>query len=207
MSKTATKFVTPVGNAIYPSVITPDTKFDDNGQYKCDVLVPEADAQPLVDELTAIYKAHVGKAPKKSENSMFEEALDKETGESTGDIKFKIRIKNRISKKTGKLWDRQPAQVNRQGKLMPKDAYVDIGSGSKVRVGFEAYEWIAAGKKGVSLQLTLVQIIDLKERTGGAADPNEYGFGQEEGTFDEDEGETAEGFADESGDGDDNPDF
>ena len=69
---------TPVGTAVYPRLQTPDTKFDELGTYKADVSIPLVDAEPLMAELAADYKKHVGKAPKKADNSMWMMEVDSE---------------------------------------------------------------------------------------------------------------------------------
>lgn len=158
------QFETPPGIAVYPRLKTPDTKFDDLGIYKADLAVPKADAKPLMDELTALYKAHVGKAPKASENTMWETQTD-EAGEETGNIIFKLRVKNKIRKKDGALWDRRPVQFDAAG----NDIDVNPWGGSQMIVVFEAYEWDAGGKKGVSLQPLAVQILELVEGEGKSA--------------------------------------
>ena len=98
---------TPVGIAVYPRLKTPDTKFDELGAYKADISIPAAEAAPLVEQLMDIWKSHVGKAAKKSDNPMFSLETD-DSGEETGNVIFKMRAKNKMNKK-GELWDRRPS--------------------------------------------------------------------------------------------------
>lgn len=164
---------TPLGVAVYPRLKTPDTKFDELGIYKADVAVPLADAEGLMEELQAIHKAHTGKPAKKSENTMWIMEVD-EAGEETGRVIFKLRVKNRMTKK-GELWDRRPVQFD--AALKPID--VNPWGGSKMVVSFEVYEWTSGNKKGVSLQPVGVQIIDLV--TGSGPDASSMGFAAQEG--------------------------
>lgn len=183
------RFSTSRGIAVYPRLKSPDTKFDELGIYKADVSVPLADAEPLMAELQAIHKAHTGKPAKKSENSMWIMEVD-DQGEETGNVVFKLRIKNRMNKK-GELWDRRPKQFD--AALKPID--VNPWGGTEMIVSFEAYEWDAGGKKGVSLQPQGVQILNLV--TGSGPDASSMGFAAQEGyTAGPEEG--SEGLTDQS---------
>lgn len=187
---------TPVGTAVFPALKRPDTKFDELGVYKADLAVPLSEAEGLMAELTAIFKAHTGKAPSKADNTMWYLEEDKESGEPTGNVVFKLRIKNRIGK-DGKPWDRRPKQFD--ARLKPID--VNPWGGTKMVVSFDVYEWNSGGKKGVSLQPVGVQILDLKTGNGGA-DPAAMGFATRDGyVADEEPNGSDYGF-----DSDDTPD-
>lgn len=166
---------TPVGTAVYPRLKTPDTKFDELGQYKADVSVPADIAAPLVEKLMAIWKNHVGKAAKKADNPMFANEVD-EAGEETGNVIFKLRVKNRMNKK-GELWDRRPKLFD--AALKPTD--VNPWGGTKYAVSFDTHEWDYGDKKGVSLQPVGVQIIELVTGEGNGADASSMGFAAQEG--------------------------
>lgn len=182
---------TPPGIAVYPRLKTADTKFDELGQYKADISIPKAQAKDLMTELQAIHKAHTGKAAKASENTMWYLETD-EAGEETGNVVFKIRVKNRMTKK-GDLWDRRPKLFD--AALKPID--VNPWGGTEYIVSFDVYEWVAGDKKGVSLQPAGVQILNLV--TGSGPDASSMGFQAQEGytSPDEDEGDTA-GLTDQS---------
>lgn len=188
---------TPVGTAVYPRLKTPDTKFDELGQYKADVSIPLAEAQPLMDELQADHKRHTGKPAKKSENTMWIMEVD-DSGEETGNVIFKIRVKNRMTKK-GELWDRRPKLFD--AALKPID--VNPWGGSKMVVSFDVYEWNAGDKKGISLQPVGVQIIDLV--SGSGPDASSMGFSAREG-YASPEHEGSEGMSDQSEGADDGDD-
>lgn len=168
----------PSGIAVYPALNRPDTKFDELGAYKADFKIPLAKAQKFIDQLSAVWKNHTGKPVKKSENPMFYMELD-DDGEETGNVVFKVRVKNRLNKQ-GKLWDRRPLMIDAKKNDFPVD--VAVWGGTTYRVQAEVYEWTAGTKKGVSLQPTMVQIIDLV--TGGGKGDSS--------AFDEEEGFEAE---------------
>ncbi len=188
-----TRLSLPPGTAVYPRLKTPDTKFDELGMYKSDVAVPLADAEPIIAQLSEIHKAHTGKAPKKSENTMWQLETD-EAGEETGNVVFKCRIKNRMNRK-GELWDRRPKLFD--AALKPID--VSPWGGSVLINSVDVYCWDAGGKKGVSLQPVGVQVLKLVEGDGGSA--SDYGFGAKDG-YTAPEDDAASGLTDQT-DGDD----
>lgn len=190
-----TRLSSPLGTAVYPRLKTPDTKFDELGQYKADIAVPLAEAAPLMEKLQTIHKAHTGKPAKKAENTMWIMQLD-DAGEETGNVIFKIRVKNRTTR-SGEVWDRRPKLFD--ANLKPID--VNPYGGTKMIVSFDVYEWVAGDKKGVSLQPVGVQIIELVSGTGGGADPSAMGFKAQEG-YSAPEYDGAEDFEEQSDEGD-----
>lgn len=153
----------PKGVAVYPALYKPDTRFDELGQYKADFKVPMAEAKPFMEKLQKIIKEHVGKAYPAKKNPFWEYELDKETGEETGFVVFKVRAKNKISKKTGKVWDRKPPLINAKKQDLPDDC--NPWGGSVIRVQGEVYLYDQP-KKGGRLDIVLVQVIELV--TGGS---------------------------------------
>jgi len=170
-----TRISLPLGRAIYPSLKRADTKFHELGIYKCNVSVPLKEAASTMEKLTQIHKQHTGKVPSKSDNSMWKMEIDEETGEETGNVIFKCSVKN-VQRKNGEMWDRRPKQFD--AKMKPVD--LDPSGGTELYVSASIYEWVAGGKKGVSLQPLAVQIINLVER-GGGADAAAFGFGKHDG--------------------------
>ncbi len=167
------------GVAVYPALNRPDTKFDELGQYKADVKLSAEDAAPLIAKIQAVAKEHMGKVMPKAKNSAFEAVLNDE-GEETGEVLFKIRVKNKLRKSDGKLWDRRPLVIDAKKNDLP--VAVAIWGGTTMRVQFEVYPWNTGAKKGISLQPIMVQVIDLV--TGG-------GRGDAD-AFDEEDGYEAE---------------
>ena len=178
---------------MYPALNRPDTKFDDNGIYKADVRFPIAEAEPLIKKFMAIWKEHVGKAPKRSDNPMFYDETG-EDGNATGFVVFKLRVKNKL-RKDGKLWDRQPLMID--AKKNDFDPSIAIWGGTKYRVQVEIYEWVNSGKKGVSLQPLIVQILDLKTGDGSG---DRSAFDEEDG-YEASSGGDKSNFEDEDGSG------
>ena len=183
------------GKAVYPRLGQPDTKFDELGQYKADVSMPLADAEPIMETLSKAFKAHTGKPPKKADNTMWYFETN-EDGEETGNVVFKCRVKNKLRKRDGQLWDRKPKLFD--ASLKPVD--VNPFGGSTYVVSAEVYCWTAGAKTGVSLQPLGVQIIELVSGSGPSA--SSMGFKAQEGfTAQNEYGEDDEG-EDDTGDQD-----
>lgn len=196
---------TPRGTAVYPALHRPDTKYDDNGSYKADIRLDPSkpEVKKFLAKLDAIFKEHMKRAhPKNADPSnkiaLYYQEVDKESGDPTGFIILKLRIKNKISKKTGDLWDRRPAQFDAKGRPIrdPKR----VGGGTEMIVSIEPYCWQHNGQKGVSLQPQAVQIIKLVEWTS-QKDAAAYGFDEQDG-YVEGEDDSRGRFSDESGDDD-----
>ena len=188
------KFVTPLGVAVYPSLNRPDTKYNDLGIYKADVSVPIAEAKPLMDRLSVVFKEYTGKEPNKTENTMFK--VEDNDGKST--VLFKLRIKNRMTK-TGDLWDRKPKIFDSE--LTPIS--VNPRGGRGMRGSLETYAWDAEGKKGIGLEPMAVKIVKLV--SGEDTDGKSFGFDAEDGfTADASEGFVDDPVAANDPDGDDN---
>lgn len=192
MSKQTIKITFPKAEAVYPALGRPDTKFDELGQYKADFRLPEAEAEPVIAKLQKIVKEHTGKAYPKKKNSMWYYEVDPETGDETGSVVFKVRVKNKLRKSDGKLWDRRPLLIDAKKNDLPTDT--NPWGGTIYRVQAEVYCYHQP-QKGVTLQPLVVQIIDLV--TGGSkadtsAFDEEEGFEIEADTSDfEDEGEAS----------------
>lgn len=201
MSNNSLQFRTPKGVAVYPRLKDPDTKFHDEGQYKADLKVPADVAKPFIDKWREQYKTWTKKAlnkkPDRSDRNAFYYFETDEDGDETGFVIFKLRVKNKITKR-GDLWDRRPAQFDAKGK--PIASPKNVGGGTTMIVAGEVYLWeTPSGGKGMSLQPEGIQILDLKEFTGGKS-ADDFGFGAEDGF--EDDGEDTP-FGDETGDDDD----
>jgi len=175
------------GKAVYPRLAQPDTKFDELGRYKADVAMSKFEAKQIMEILSEHFKAHTGKAPNKADNTMWYFETN-EDGDETGNVVFKCRVKNKLRKRDGKLWDRKPKLFD--AALKPVD--VNPFGGSTYVVSAEVYAWEAGAKKGVSLQPVGVQIIELVSGSGPSA--SSMGFKAQEGYMaDPDEGDYADG--------------
>lgn len=206
------RVTTPAGKALYPRLTKPDTKFNADGEFKVDLLLPQDDAAPLIEKIDAmiaeahkkaIEEAKTPAAKKKIKaynvQTPYEEHVD-EDGNETGEIKFKFKQKAKITGKDGDPIKMRVAIFD--AKLKPIKGDLMAGSGSVMKVSFEMVPYCIAGQKavGVTLRLKAVQILELVEY-GGGDDASAFGFGEEDGF--EDSGDGSEDFEDDTSDDDD----
>lgn len=164
------------GKALWCKVFEPDTKFDSNGIYSVDLLIPETKAQQLCEFLDGVadkrYKEEVKAKPKLkaslSTRPAYETDYD-EDGNETGNLKFKFKLKASGQTRDGRDYSQKPAVVDAKRKPMTEE--VAVGNGSTIKVAFEPIPYVMASTKqvGVSLRMKAVQIIDLVEYGGSAA--------------------------------------
>lgn len=192
-------FRTPAGRAVYPKLTEPDTKFKENGEYSVQLLLTEAEAQPIVAQCEAVRQQAFdeqleklkAEKPKMAEAKLREtiKLADlpikryeaPETGEETEfyRVNFKMAAAG-TSKKTGKPWTRHPQLFDARNNPISSDG-IQIWSGSVLKVAYSLVPFFTKlVGAGASLRLEAVQIIELV--SGGARDAAGYGFeAQEDG--------------------------
>lgn len=169
------KITLPKGLAVHPHLSAPDYKYDTNGVYQSRLRVPVEAAKPVMDKIASYFESYAGKKLTPKDNTVFELEED-DTGERTGNVLFKVKAANKVNR-NGELWDRKPRLVDASGQ--PTKA--NIGAGSTIRIGCEIYAWTnSSGKKGVSLQPQIVQVIDLVEPSSSVS-LEEFGIEAEDG--------------------------
>ena len=52
-------FTTPVGVAAFPYLSTPDTKFNEEGEYKVNLILTKEVAQPVITQIDSVYDENV----------------------------------------------------------------------------------------------------------------------------------------------------
>ena len=57
MSKNAPQLTTPIGTAVYPKLVHPDTAFDDAGEYKCKLHVTKEDFEEFKAKVDPLVEA------------------------------------------------------------------------------------------------------------------------------------------------------
>jgi hypothetical protein len=176
------RFTTPRGIARYPRLNSPDTKFNPEGDYKVDLVVKTSLVEELIQEIDKAFAAQMTetKSDPKNKGKKIKEAdlpyrLNPDNEEETI-LKFKCKA-SFTDKKTGQVKPLRPGLFDKYGKEFPLETIV--GGGSVIRVSFEMIPFfVAAVGVGVSLRLSAVQVIELKEYTGGG-DAKSYGFEDE----------------------------
>ena len=156
------KFTSNKGRAQYPWLNQPDTAFGGEPKYKTNLIVDDASA--LVEMINQVAESEFGKNWSKAR-------LPYKTDEDTGETVFLTK-----SKYVPSFFDATGA--NLVGEQVPK-----IWGGSVLKVGGFIAPYEVSGSKGVTLQLTRVQVIDpvsSGEQGGDGFDAVEGGFvGQE----------------------------
>lgn len=209
------RFTTPEGRIKFAWLTKPDMKYPKNGGgvFKATLILPEAEAQPLIEQLDAALEKAVEEAkvlvtenPKlaaslKKQNKMdskgrltvvqpYSEELD-EDGKATGNYEFTFKM-NELGKpkEDGTQKRNAPAIFDAAGKPLKKG--VAVYGGSLVAINFSLLPFCApVSGTGVSLRLNAVQVIELMTSGGGSAES--FGFKKREGyTADESEGDDEE---------------
>lgn len=192
--KKTERFVSPKGIASYPYLTEPDTKFNPDGDYKVSLIVAGDDANKIINFLTEQHKDAVAKAKKDNAGKRVKEGDLPFFENDDNTVTFKFKLKAKVTPKNGKPFEQKPALFDAKGK--PLTSEPKIGGGSVIKVSYEVVPYYTAvAGAGVSLRLKAVQIIELKEYSGGSTAEN-YGFGEEEG-FEADDDETLPFDADE----------
>ena len=176
--QTYTKLVTPVGVSQFAWLNKPDTKFDDNGHYKVNLILDGNSAKPLIKSINDENKKAVEMAKEKSKgkniktaNTPFEEEYA--DGKPTGNIIFKFKAKAKIIMKNGDVIDNKVPIFDSKGTPMTNQVW--SGSEMKVSADMIPYYTAMAGA-GVSLRLKAVQITKLVEASG--ANSSAHGFSE-----------------------------
>ena len=165
------------GSALWAKVFEPDTKFNPLGDYSINLQMPVADAAAMSEQLESIVQAKFNEAIKEDprlKNTLTTQdvcatVFDRETGDDTGLVEFKFKLKAKVQKRDGTYYEQQPAVLD--SKKVPISNQVLVGNGSRVKVAFEPIPYVMASTKkaGVSLRLKAVQVIDLVEYGNSAA--------------------------------------
>lgn len=157
-------FLTPPGIAQYPHIVEPDTEGQyATGKHTTKLIMTPAEAKPLIDLITKVAADH--KAGKDCKVPYKDEMIkDGDSKKATGNIMFSLS-----SKFAPLIMDPK----NKPIKVKKMSDEFNIGAGSKLRIAGEVYSY----DKGISLQMSQVQVLDL---VAGRASM----FDAQEGTFD-----------------------
>lgn len=159
----AKTMVTPIGEAVYPRLLKPDTKFNEAGEYKVTLKIKKQDAVTILSDLDKYLNDSLATFEKEAKGKKLKLAPKPYSIE--GDF-FLLKIKMKasgINKKTKQLFTQRPIVVDAKKNPVPLDTYVD--SGSKCKCVFDAipYNSPMTGA-GITLRLKMVQIIELVTR-------------------------------------------
>ena len=173
------QLVTPEGKAVYPHLNLADEKYDDDGVFSTKLAIAAEHAGELLAKLEEFaeesYKGHCKEQRKpklKRHDNPWDEEYDRD-GQATGNMLFKFKMKA----KTKAGVELRPVLVD--AKKNPMSDH--IGSGSKMKVAFEARSWfVPALGAGITLRLRGVQVLELVEWSAGVS-ASALGFDEEDG--------------------------
>lgn len=192
MSKTTKKtkpitLNTPLGTARYPWLTAPDTRFNEEGEYAVQLLLPEdaPEVKALVKKLKDVYEEFRAtlddpkKAKKEPETYGFSSDLD-DNGDETGYLVFKFKSKTGYTNKKGERVSlTAPALFDAKLKRLP--AGTPIWGGTTMFVNFTPSAYFQGKNCGVTLRLNACQIIELVGGDNSSKAGSDFGFNSEEG--------------------------
>lgn len=182
--------LTPVGDAVYPHLVRPDTKFNAAGEYKTRVAFEDnEEIREVIERLEGIRDEFLNsltpakRKKVKSVEDVFTEETDDED-EPTGRVIMNFKQKALIKTKKGDEFRPQVHLFDSKNKrVFPKS----VGSGSRIACFAEIVPYFMESTKivGVSLRLKAVQILELRE--GAATSGDAFGFDVREGGYEGDD--------------------
>ena len=186
-------FLTPVCIAGFSSIDVPDTKFadekdpDDHGAYKAMLRMPKdaPETKQFIGRLEELFaqfvkeqEAEKGRKVKIHDDGIpWQDEEDRETGEPTGNILVRTKLKAFVRLKSGKGFPQRPKVFNANRDVLSE--VPAMGAGSTIRVSGQVNMWHTS-KAGMSLWLEGLQILDLVERNKQRETADEFGFDNEE---------------------------
>ena len=174
MAQAPNVFTTPKGIAQYPWLSKPDTKFNEEGEYKVNLILTKKEAAPVIEQINAAFAENFKIQEKehgkdiKTANPPYVDELD-DDNKPTGNVIIKFKSKALYA----------PAIFDAKGNVM-KDS--NIWGGSEIRVnGSIAPYYVKLIGAGVALRLRAVQVIQYVE--GGTGSADRFGFEEVDGGF------------------------
>ena len=166
MSKDVNKLVTPIGTAIYPKLVEPDTAFDEAGVYTCKLHVTKeefsefkAKVDKMADAAYAAECASQGKEVRKASSCPVRITQD-------GDYEILAKQKAKITTRKGETIEFNVPLYDSQVKII--DNKPKIGSGSRIRMSVVFSPWFVSSQGwGYTLRLKEAQVLELVEYGGG----------------------------------------
>jgi len=155
--------ISELGEAIYPHLNKPDVKFNENGEYKLTLKIPEAKAKGMISIYEKAIQNSISDAEQKL-NGKKVKIAPKPYSVENGFALFKYKMKaTGINRKTKEPFSQRPALFDaKKNPLNPSSCNIWGGSKMKIAYVLRSYYSPALGA-GVTAQLKAVQIIELVE--------------------------------------------
>lgn len=199
------KVLSPKGIAVFPHLITPDTKYNAEGEYSTKLRVTDAEAAPIIetcDKLWADYTSKLkGAAKKKAPAGLGYELEFDDEGEETGFVLLKFGTKaTYVDKKTKKIMQKSVRMFDSKGNPTSPEA---LWGGSTIMVSATAKSYAAGANLGIKMYIEAVMVIEIVNGSGGNA--SAFGFAPVEGGYEADNFNNAAGEVPEGMEGDEPP--
>ena len=147
---------------VYPHLNKPDVRFNEAGEYKLTLKVPQKQALEMVTLIDKELEASTAKAEKENKGKKIKQA-PKPYKIEDGFAFFKFKMKaTGINRKTKESFSQKPALFDSNKNPFPQSTSIWGGTKGKVAFNVKGY-YVPALGAGVTLQLKAVQIIDLVE--------------------------------------------
>ena len=162
MTKEAINYVSEIGEAIYPHLNKPDVRFNEAGEYKVTLKIPEAKAKGMIAQIEKTIEASISDAEAKTGKKV--KVAPKLYSIENGFAFFKFKMKaTGVNRKTKESFSQRPILYD--AKKNPIDpSSLSIWGGSKLKVAYTLRPYytpvIGAGVVG---QMKAVQVIELVE--------------------------------------------
>jgi hypothetical protein len=159
----ATTNISELGEALYPHLNRPDVKFNEAGEYKVTLKIPEAKAKSMIASYEKAIQDSISEAEQKL-NGKKVKLAPKPFSVEDGYALFKYKMKaTGVNRKTKEPFSQRPALFDaKKNPLNPSTCNIWGGSKLKIAYNLRAYYSPALGA-GVTAQLKAVQIIELVE--------------------------------------------
>jgi len=155
--------ISELGESLYPHLNRPDVKFNENGEYKVTLKIPEAKAKGMISIYEKAIQNSISDAEQKL-NGKKVKIAPKPYSVENGFALFKYKMKaTGINRKTKEPFSQRPALFDaKKNPLNPSSCNIWGGSKMKIAYVLRSYYSPALGA-GVTAQLKAVQIIELVE--------------------------------------------
>ena len=160
MSDNAT--ISALAEFVYPHLNKPDVRFNEAGEYKVNLKVPQKQALEMVTLIDKKLNEAIAEAEKENKGKKIKQA-PKPYKLEDGYYHFKFKMKaTGINRKTKESFSQRPALFDANKNPFPQSTSIWGGTTGKVAFVAKGY-YVPALGAGVTLQLKAVQIIDLVE--------------------------------------------
>lgn len=158
------KFRTPEGVLGFCAFSTPFEDKQKGEIFTGKLRLTGSEKDEMISTLKDCMKADK-KERKKLPQEPWKDELDEETGDPTGAIILTFNKKSNIVRKDGTVWERSVRCIDADGEVLADD--VNIGAGSRVRVGFSISLTSYGSDNFLKLEPEAVKVFDLVQYGGG----------------------------------------